>query len=80
MLEARRCAAYELPFMVGLHDAEFLSTFTHAGTCIWNFIGLLLHPRELRMHIDESHVNREYRPWGGRSADLNSGGILPFDP
>ena len=64
-LGARRCAGYELRFVVGMHDAEVLSTFTHAGTCLWSFLGLLRHPKELELRIDESHVNREYRPWGG---------------
>jgi hypothetical protein len=34
----------------------------------------------LRLHIDESHVNREYRLWGGCSADLDRGEILSFSP
>ncbi len=59
-LGARSCAGYELRFVVGLHDAEVLSSFTHAGTRLWNFLGLLLYPKELRLHIDESRVNREY--------------------
>ena len=79
-LGARSCAGYELRFVVGVHDADCLSTFTHAGACLWDFFGLLLHSIGLRLHIDESHVNREYRPWGGRSADLDSGEVLPFSP
>ena len=79
-LEPRSCAAYELRFAVALHDAEVWSIFTQAGTYLWNFVGLLLHPTGLRLHIDEIHVNREYRPWGGRSVDLDSGEVIPFSP